>query len=290
MGVSEQFNGFLSNLKVTSTQQSDAETKVRGVTKCLNKKYYESDSEISHSFLVGSWGKKTHVRPPRDVDVFFVLPDSVYQRYALMSASLNKQSQLLQEVKGVLSGCYSSTKMRGDGQVVVVPFASYELEVVPAFQITDGYRICDTNEGGRWNTVHPDSEIRMMNYYDKESDGNTRDLVRMMKRWQKECSVPLKSFWIERLAQTFIDTWEHKGKSAVYYDYMVRDFLKNLVGRANSTIVAWGSNEVINLGDAWKSRAETAYARAKKAIEYECDKMPISSRDEWRKIFGPDFP
>ena len=31
--------------------------------------------------LSGSWGKLTRVRPVRDIDVLFVLPYSVYQRF-----------------------------------------------------------------------------------------------------------------------------------------------------------------------------------------------------------------
>ncbi len=91
-----------------------------GVRKCLNKHYYNSDSETANSFLIGSWAKNTRVRPPRDVDIYFVLPYAVYERFNTYTG--NKQSALLQEVKGVLQATYSSTDMSGDGQVVLVRF------------------------------------------------------------------------------------------------------------------------------------------------------------------------
>jgi len=62
-----------------------------------------------------------------DIDVLFVLPGSVERRIDNLGLFTNKQSYLLQEVKGVLESSYPNTEMRADGQVVVVPFASYRL-------------------------------------------------------------------------------------------------------------------------------------------------------------------
>ena len=38
-------------------------------------------SEAANSLLIGSWGKRTQVRPPRDVDILFLLPSDVYHRF-----------------------------------------------------------------------------------------------------------------------------------------------------------------------------------------------------------------
>src|SRR5688572_20448883 len=100
MHVSERFNTFLNNLTLTDAQIEDGATKHKGVRSCLNSHYYNSTSELNNSFLVGSWGKLTRIRPPRDIDVMFILPNSVYQRYLLFIG--NRQSAILQEVKGVL--------------------------------------------------------------------------------------------------------------------------------------------------------------------------------------------
>ena len=114
MTVSERFTKLLSNIALTGDQENDGIAKHTGVRDCLNRHYYGIASGYSHSMLVGSWGKKTRVRPPRDIDVLFELPYSVYQRYEQKTG--NKQSQLLQEVKDVLAKTYSTTKMRGVGR------------------------------------------------------------------------------------------------------------------------------------------------------------------------------
>lgn len=293
MTVFERFNKFLSNVALTTDQKLDGIVKHTGVRKCLNQHYYGISSEYANSMLVGSWGKDTQVRPPRDIDVLFVLPYSVYQRYEGKIG--NKQSQLLQEVKSVLSKTYSTTKMRADGQVVVVPFMSYAVEVVPAFGLTNGqYWICDTNNGGSYKKTDPAAQTKSVSDSDTQSNGNTRDLVKMMKKWQEYCSVPLKSFCIELVAVEFIATWEYRGKSSVYYDWMVRDFLKHLIAKANGYVIVPGTFEIVWLGDDWKSKAESAYNRAVKGCQYEADETNSSKNVdawwEWHNIFGDDIP
>jgi tRNA nucleotidyltransferase (CCA-adding enzyme) len=181
MDVSERFNALLNQFKLTPAQQEDGRTKHAGVRSTLNAHYYGTSSQYANSLLVGSWGKSTAIRPPRDVDVMFVLPFSVYERFQKVTG--NKQSQLLQEVKGVLQRTYTSTTMRADGQIIIVPFASYAVEVVPAFLLQSGqYYICDTNGGGSYKTVDPVAEEKAVTALDTKTNGNARNLIRMMKR------------------------------------------------------------------------------------------------------------
>src|SRR3546814_21165790 len=98
--------------------------------------FRSSDSKTANSFLVGSWAKGTRVRPPRDVDIYFQLPVAVYERFEQVKG--NKQSAILQEVKGVLQKTYPNTDMRGDGQIVVVRFNSMSVEVAPVFALDSG--------------------------------------------------------------------------------------------------------------------------------------------------------
>jgi len=275
---------------LTPDQQADGQKKHTGVRQCLDQWYYDS-SYAGNGFLVGSWGKSTEIRPPRDIDIMFVLPKEVYDRFEKHTG--NKQSQLLQEIKYVLSRTYSNTEMSGDGQVVVVPFSSYGVEVAPAFPLQGGqYWICDTNNGGRYKIADPTAEIRKVKDSNTATNGNTRDLIRMLKRWQEYCAVPLKSFVIELLAIEFLTAWEHRGKSTVYYDWMVRDFFNLLRNKSSrSSVTVPGTYETIYLGDTgWQSRAESAYNRAVKACEFESQEMPYSASTEWQKIFGTDIP
>jgi hypothetical protein len=112
----------------------------------------------------------------------------------------------------------------------------------------------------------------------------------MMKRWQDYSNAPMKSFWIELLVIDFLTTWEHRGHSSVYYDWMVRDFFRYIITKASGWVYVPGTYESIFLGDAWKSKAQMAFGRAVKACEHEGAERPYSAGEEWQKIFGTDIP
>lgn len=287
--VADRFTTFLDNLALTQDQKDAGGARRESVIGKLNSKYWNSSSKTAHSKFVGSWGKATRIRPPRDVDVLFELPKSVYDRFQLRSG--NKQSQLLQEIKDYLQPSYPNTNIRGDGPVVLIPFTSYNVELIPAFLLdTKRYWVCMTDNGGRYKTADYEAEIAAVSESNSKTSNNTRDLVRMMKCWQAYCNVPIKSFWIELVVIDFLNQWENAGKSKTYYDWMVRDFLSYLIGRKNTYVYAPGTGEAMSLGEAWLSRAESALSRAKKACEYEGNSSFSLAGDEWQKIFGADIP
>lgn len=286
--VRRRFNSFLGNMQLTPTQMSDNRTQQGGVITCLNRHYYGHSSETLNGTLIGSWGKDTRVRPPRDADIMFMLPVEVYYRFQTRAG--NRQSQLLQEVKGVLAATYSRTEMRGDGQVVIVPFTT-PIEVVPAFACQDGSTIvCDANLGGRYITSTSAAEIENLNRWDMFYHGNVRNLIRMAKQWQRHTSVPLKSFILERLAVEFSQSWPYSHRDVFWYDWMARDFFAYLLGRAGGQIVMPETNDIIPLGTDWLSRAQSAHARAIKACDYEHQNNQGLAGDEWQKIFGAAIP
>lgn len=172
------------------------------------------------------------------------------------------------------------------------------MEVIPAFRKrslfgadTDQFVICDTSDGGCWKTADYAAEEKALVVSNAATSGNTRDLVRILKRWQEYCSVPLKSFILELLVQEFLSSWEHRGNGTVYYDWMVRDFFSVLCGKGLlSWVVVPGTSEWIWLGSAWKTKAEMALVRARKACEHDAAERPRSAGVEWQKIFGDFIP
>ena len=99
IAVRQRFEQFHRNLSLTALQQQDADTKRAGVVGCLNRHYYGTSSATDNSFVIGSWGKGTSIRPPRDIDLYFLLPVNVHHRFQVYFG--NRQSALLQEVKAL---------------------------------------------------------------------------------------------------------------------------------------------------------------------------------------------
>ena len=186
---------------------------------------------------------------------------------------------------------YPRTDISGDGQVVVVQFQSgHSVEVLPAWSLENGkFRTPNTHNGGSWHDADHDAEEEFVDLSDKASDGNTRDVIRMMKAWQSNCSVPIKSLAIELRAVEFIRTWPHRGRSSEYYDWMVRDYFAELVSKANCTHVVPGTDDKFSYEDRWLSRAQTAHARAVRACGFEAQDLHYAAVEEWEKIFGGIF-
>ena len=288
-GVTQRFSQFNKNITLTDNQIQDGSTKHHGVRNCLNSHYYNLSNGTSNSMLVGSWSKLTRVRPPRDIDVLFILPSSVYERFDKYVG--NKQSAILQEVKTVLKKTYPDTEMKGDGQVIIVKFSTMNVEVVPAFKLQNGqYWICNTNNGGSYQKTDPVAEINTISIASSDSNNNLRPIIRMLKTWQDYCNVPLKSFYIELIVIDFLRQSEWAKNSYFYYDWIMRDFFKYLKTRDNGYLVVPGTNEVLYLGSNWKSRCESAYNIALKACEYEHDDYLNLAGIEWQKIFGLNIP
>lgn len=289
IAVQPRFEQFHGNLSLTPRQFLDGMTKRRSVVGCLNRHYYGSASGTDNSFFIGSWAKGTAIRPPRDVDVYFVLPPAVHARF--QSNLWNRQSALLQEVKGVLADTYPDTDMSGDGQVVLVRFGSYSVEVVPAFLLTNNrYSICDTHDDGCYKQTDPWAEAGYIETFDKANNGNLRSLIRMLKAWQAWCAVPIKSFQLELLAADFLAHSPWRLMSFFWFDWICRDFFAYLYYRANTFVTVPGTRETIPLGNGWQSRAESAYWRAVKACENEARNSVEAAGEEWQKIFGPQIP
>lgn len=286
--VIPHFEQFLKELQLSPEERRDAEGKAERIARSLWKNYCAGEFDPRCYVIVGSHRKNTAVAPHSDLDMLFLLPTEVYFRFNALSG--NVQSALLQEVKRALIETFPNTDLRADGQVILAPFQSYSVEVVPAFiRPGGGYVTAHTENGGCWRLSHPAEELDMLNKADWASSGKARHLLQMLKAWKRECNVELKSVSLEVLACKFAILWEFRDKTLFYYDWMVRDFFKFLglyVG-GNTTIP--GTNERIELGYSWSTKCDTAYARALKACEYEkLDQGDLAAR-EWQKIFGSQF-
>jgi len=287
--VTGRFQRLQASLALTTSAIEDANTKARSVVTCLNRVFY-GESVIDRYLVAGSWGKNTAIHPPTDIDLFFILPNDLFYRFNARSG--NCQSQLLQHVRDAITATYPQTRIRGDGQVVVVGFNSIAIEIVPAFIAQGGgFTICDTNDGGRWKLVNPAGEAAVLEQDDSAFNGNMRKITRIIKQWKRHCDVPIKSFHIEQLVREALSWMSWGANGEFWFDWIVRDVFFHMIRRAGGGFYMQGNpTEWVGLGDDWQSRAITAYQRACKACEYEQLNENISAGLEWQKIFGTAVP
>lgn len=287
--VIPHFTKFLENIELRKEERDDAEGKADRIARSLASKYYPNQTFNPNWLLkVGSYGKGTACRPRSDLDMLFILPDADCARICNLQSQ--RQSQLLQEVKRQVQWTFPNTDLRADGQVVVARFATYNVDIVPAFALGDGrYLIAHTSDGGRWGATAPHAEARDLFSADQLTAGKATHLNKMVKIWKRECNVPLKSVYLEIIVNLFVQQWQHRDMTIFYYDWMVRDFLAYLLRHVNGRVKISGTDDWHDLGDCWQTKAQSAYARVIKACQHEHADLPYSATEEWRKVFGYQF-
>jgi predicted nucleotidyltransferase len=291
MSVSALFSAFCSNLRMSNNTVSKIQNRHKQITKRINIDYWNTTSEISHSLYVGSYGRGTEIWTS-DIDMLVQLPYEIYKKYDNYSS--NGQSALLQDVKAVLQKTYSTSHIKGDGQVIGINFTDgINFEIVPAFINKDNsYTYPDTNNGGRWKITDPRKEIGAMDSRNKDTNKNLKRLCRMARAWKAKCNVPMSGILIDTLAYRFINDWAYKDKSYLYYDYMGRDFFKYLKD-LDKTKLYWlapGSDRYVWKDGNFQVKASTAYNLSLEAIGHETNGRPYSAKQKWRDIYGTKFP
>lgn len=289
MGVSTWFNEFCNNIRFDEESLSNLRYRYKRITSRINEDYWGILSDLAHSLYVGSYGRGTATHLS-DIDMLVILPNTVFER--INKTQGNKQSNLLQEVKKVLQKTYPTSHIKADGQVIGINFSDdINFEIVPCFDLGDGkYTYPDTNNGGSWKKTNPKAEIDEINNCNKSTNGNLKNLCKMIREWKDKNNVDISGYAIDTIAYKFIRYYEYKDKNFTYYDWITRDFFKYLSEQTeDSYLFAPGSYNCLKIGTAFSYKAEKAYKKALEAIKDE-EKYPISAKKEWREIYGDKFP
>ena len=292
MALAEWFRSFCSNIQVSDGGTISVRYKV--ITRRLNTDYWNTSSERSHSLYVGSYGRNTATQGFSDLDMIFELPSALYSRYDNHVG--NGQSALLQAVRASVQKTYPTSRIGGDGQVIVVRFNDgITFEIVPVFINSSGsYTYPDSNGGGSWRTTNPRPEIEAIRIRNIACNGNLIALCRMMRAWKKKWDVPMGGLLIDTLAYQFITGWEYNRKSYLYYDWMCRDFFRYMkdLDRTQTYWRAPGSSQYVFRKGLFQWKATRCFNLSLEAIRHESanPKREWSAKQKWREVFGNAFP
>lgn len=290
MSITEDFEKFCKNIRMDDSTVETISSRCKKITQRLNYDFWDIYSDTSHSFYSGSYGRGTETKTS-DIDLVMVLPSSTYWQYDAYSG--NGQSALLQAVKNSIAKTYWNTDVGGDGQVVVVKFSDgMRFEVVPAFECKDGtYTYPDSNNNGSWKSMDPKAEIEAFNNMNIKCNKNLKRLCRMAREWNKKNGVCMKGIIIDTAAYRFLNDYEYKDKSYLYYDWMSRDFMKYLYENADKDYwVVPGSYWHAKNAYSFKREASEGYDRCVAAIKADSDGYPYTCHTKWREHYGTKFP
>ena len=278
--MGDNFIEFLNNLQIDN--MNEITVSLNGIAKKLNQKYYDNSTNGNY-LLVGSMGRETSIKGESDIDVIYELPNEVFKRFDDNEG--NSQSQLLQEVKDALKEKYSSTDIKGDGQVVVISFNKYKIELVPGFkQEDDSYKYPDTHDGGSWKITKPVSEIDESKNKIENTD-TYKDLCQMIREWKANNGVTICGLLIDTLVKSFLDdNDEYKSKTKEEYVELLKKTFEYLSEQDENRRqwYAMGSNQIIENKDF------NFIKKSKKALNKLNNTSDESST--LRELFGNRFP
>ena len=290
MSISTKFETFNNDIRISSNNVEKIIRRYKQITKRLNLDFWSTSSETAHSLYVGSYGRDTDIHVS-DVDILFWLPYSVYKQYDEYKG--NGQSALLQAVRNSLQKTYSTSYIKGDGQVIGINFNDgICFEIVPCFvNKDDSFTYPDTNNGGYWKTTDPKPEKKEIQDKNIEWNRNLKRLCRMARVWKDKWNVPIGGLLIDTLAYNFLKSWEYNDKSYTWYDWMVRDFFQYVKNQKEDQTYwyAIGSYTRIYNNSNFRYKALRCYNISLEAIEYESKDMPYSANGKWKEIFGSKF-
>lgn len=286
--LSNHFEDFCEEIVVDNGEIERWLERIKEIAKKLNKKYYDSSSDEDNILIVGSVGRGTAIHNVSDYDCIFELPPEKFNQFD--SHSGNGQSDLLQEVKKEIQTRYPSTKVKGDGQVVVVSFSEGDIEVMPAFRQSDNnFKYPDSNNGGTWKTTKPLLEIEETERMAKLTGNHYINFCRLMRKWKNEIGFKFKGLLIDTMTKKFFDEDDDRKNLnySNYYDSFV-EFLKFLSDQ-NADCAYWyalGSNQQITNDDKGKfiKKAKKAYNKLKDVSEDSEDVIP-----KLRELLGKEF-
>lgn len=267
--MKEYFEKFIENISLTKKQRDDAITKYKGICKCLNEEFYDSEYSDSIKFLFGSYKKKTTIsHPNKDVDVIFKIPKATFERY---QSQENGPSNLLTRIKNTLKDKYSTTdKIKNWTKVVLIDFQSFKVEVLPALEQENGkFTIPNSGNWEDWIIdFDPKKEINDFFNSNNSNDKLTRKLIKMIKKWKLEKSaINIKTYILDTYVIDFLSNYTFTD-----YPNLIADFFNYLHAIENQTYT------------------ETAMNQSKKALDYYNSNKIDSSIEEYKKLFGNLFP
>lgn len=285
MTTAEKFSTFLTNIKLNNDETLS--NRYAQITKKLNQRFRNSDSETANRLQVGSYGRYTGIKGISDLDMLYIMPNYLWNEYK------NSPDKLLRHTRDALRERYPKSDITYDTLVVVINFCNFKFEIQPVFEgeEKDGlktYLFPDTKKG-YYRCTMPRHEQNEMTVFRQEHGDTHRLLCKMMRSWTNNVGLQMGGLLLDTLAHKYLrDDSDLAATPISKFDTLCQgffDFLRNEPSQDHYH--ALGSGQDVKVKHKFQNKAKKAYALASKAIsaENEDDK-----HTNWRSIFGNNFP
>jgi predicted nucleotidyltransferase len=295
--VPQAFDNFMRGLELTPPEQE----KVSQQQNELRDRIRKELGGVVRDVIVGSYARKTAIRPLNDVDLFLELDPQVH------GARHSREPQLLlEDVQRALRRCYPSPgpETRIQGRSVNIEFSRTKIgyDVIPAFRVhASGSGIAevyDIPNRSRQNWIKTNPEVHKQRCIaaNTNAGGMLNRLIKAAKHWNrghryKNGDKPLRSFHLEVMAYgafTAKPADERRG---------LRDLFVSLESGINSRCpdpAGLGPDIDKDLSSVERQQArqmlQTAAQTARAAVQREEQGHYQEAWKLWRSLLGPEFP
>lgn len=287
--VSQALHEFISALELTDKQDLEAREQRDRV-----KAHLLSGLSVKEVFISGSFGRRTAIRPLKDIDLFIVLNRSKHEDlYRSPRACLRK-------VREVLDKPYPDKELPTlQRRSVNIQFSGTDIgfDVVPAFEdrySPEVYEIPDRNPpDDRWIHSNPRKHKEHSTAANERTHGRAIPLVKALKHWNnaQKPKKALRSFHLELMVYAALQTKPES--DAVGLMQLFEDLATRVMSPCPDP--AGLAPDVAKDFPADRRQRAQALLREAAAIARKAVDAADSGRVEeahfyWRSLFGERYP
>lgn len=294
--IEQSFKKFLSNLNPTDRQiQRIQKTRASIDDLLINAPRIFLNPQKQISFLTGSYSRKTIIRPIDDIDLY------VRIHYGEHAKDQTPMSILRLIASAIRKRHSRNTKVNVDAPCVVVTFLSYKFEIVPAVGYSDNPDLYSIPAPGskEWMDCYPNVPDKWLSACNYANNSLFIPLIKMLKQWNRNNKVGLKSFHLELLTEkvfgavTDIHTYP---QGILDWMYCVHDWLWQNdhpfvlePGKSNTFVDEYLYEKPFRIR-AIRNKLDSGLKKAERAWNFYSKGNHASAKRVWNGMFGPKFP
>ena len=270
----QAINQFIENITPSDLQ----EDVVQGAYDNLEG-YLTSDEctlNIKEVFLNGSYIRGTMIRPINDIDVFAVIDDTDYY----INGQVPNPQSVLTSFKNYLNsiGDYKD-KCRQDRPCITIDLSKLHIDVLPALRHAGALSIPDSSLT-RWIFTDPKTHNQNFSDMDRRCNYKAKDIVKAVKRWKNDRSLPLPSFQTEVIAIYIFNLFPFKNA-----EEGIRLWFEHAEGYLTQGM-SGSYNQYLTVRDAIRDTK----SKLNQAKIYVDDGNQAAATKIWKEVFQRDFP
>jgi Second Messenger Oligonucleotide or Dinucleotide Synthetase domain len=277
--VDTAFTQFHNKINLSGDHRADANRRKDWVVSRLNTHF-----TILDAFSFGSIPKFTALREHADADVMVVLHWSKHIKD-------RQPATVLLNVKNALGTTAAS--VRRNGQAVSLKFNTWPaVDIVPAARFKDSagvtthYEIPDMNRG-IWLPTYPRKHASQIQNFAGTHGANFRQVIKMVKHWNRRQAVPLQSYHIEVIALQMTTSWNDI-PWAIFKWFEAASQAVRFCWHDGANVGGYLTHDQSTKAEA-RLREVTSIARPAWSATYRRADHQTAIR-LWKSIFGSEFP